>query len=57
MEHLFFNFFLMWNILTELKNTQTESQVIKNKVVINFKKKVKVWTVFHYLIWQKIMSL
>lgn len=28
----------MWNILTELKNTQTESQVIKNKVVINFKK-------------------
>lgn len=35
----FFNFFLMWNILTELKNTQTESQVIKNKVVIYFKKK------------------
>lgn len=29
----------MWNILTELKNTQTESQVIKNKFVINFKKK------------------
>lgn len=35
----FLMFFLMWNILTKLKNTQTESQVIKNKVVINFKKK------------------
>lgn len=37
------------------QNTQTQSQVIKNKVVINFKKKG--WTIFHYLTWQKIMSL